>query len=57
MNSYKVEVLADSSGVWCANGLRFATAEEAATYGTDLAWRWTAVREYRVVASDEPVTR
>ena len=46
---YKVEVIADSSGTWCGNGLRFTTTEEAETYAKDLAMRWTLVRDYRVV--------
>src|SRR5215472_1149589 len=41
--SYKVEVIADSSGQWCSNALRFATEEEAKVYGDDLFMRWTAV--------------
>lgn len=53
--SWKCEVLADSSGVWCSNGLAFATKEEAETYGIDLALRWSAVRDSRAVESDEPV--
>lgn len=54
--SYKVEVQADSSGEWTGNGLRFATEREANAYGHDLAYRWTAVREFRVVESTDPVT-
>jgi hypothetical protein len=54
--SYKVEVIADSSGKWAGNQLRFATRKEAEAYGSDLAMRWTLVRETRVVESDEPVT-
>ena len=53
--SYKAEVIADNSGEWASNGLRFATKEEAAEYLSDLAWRWTSVRETRVAESDEPV--
>jgi len=53
--SYASEVVADSSGKWCGNALRFATHEEAAAYGRDLFMRWTAVREARVVESDDPV--
>jgi len=53
--SYKVEVQADSTGTWCGNGLRFATEEEATLYAKNLAWRWTAVREWRVVESADPV--
>lgn len=49
---YKVEVIADSSGHWCGNGRRFATEAEANEYGKDLAWRWTAVRQFRVVAAE-----
>ena len=56
MPSFKVEVIADSTGTWCSNGLRFATAAEADEYGANLALRWTAVREYRVAPSEEPVT-
>lgn len=48
--AFKVEVLADSSGEWCGNGLRFATQAEADTYGAALAARWTLVRDWRVVA-------
>lgn len=54
--SYKAEVIADSSGKWCSNMLRFATREAAERYVEGLAWRWTAVRETRVVESDDPVT-
>lgn len=53
--SYKVEVQADSSGTWAGNGLRFATEDVAKAYGEDLAYRWTAVREWRVVESTDPV--
>lgn len=49
---FKVEVIADSSGQWCGNGMRFATREEAETYARDLEWRWTAVREWRVVEGE-----
>jgi hypothetical protein len=54
--SYKAEVIADSSGTWCGNGLAFATEVEAQAYVQDLMWRWTAVRETRVVESQEPVS-
>lgn len=46
---YKVEVIADSSGKWAGNGLRFDTQQEAESYALDLQARWTAVREWRVV--------
>lgn len=54
--SYKVEVQADSTGTWASNGLRFATYQQAASYASDLAFRWTAVRAYRVVESGDAVT-
>lgn len=50
---WKVEVIADNSGQWVGNGLRFGTAEEAGEYGIDLASRWTAVRDWRVVEAKE----
>jgi hypothetical protein len=43
-----VEVIADSSGKWCGNALRFATKAEAEIYAIDLMMRWTAVRQWRV---------
>lgn len=53
--SYAPEVIADSSGTWAGNALRFATREEAAQNVFDLSMRWFAVRETRVVESeDEP---
>ena len=54
--SFKPEVIADSSGKWISNALRFATEEEAKIYVDDLMRRWTAVRDTRVVEVDEPVT-
>jgi hypothetical protein len=56
MRSWKPEVIADRSGQWTGNCLRFATAMEAKDYVKDLAWRWTAVREWRVTESDDPVS-
>jgi hypothetical protein len=53
--SWKPEVIADSSGKWCGNALRFATKEEAEISVANLAMRWMAVRETRVVESDDPV--
>jgi len=54
--SYKAEVIADSSGKWVGNQLRFATSDEAAGYVRDLMMRWTSVTETRVVPSNEPVS-
>ena len=53
--SYKAEVIADASGKWCGNALRFAIYEEAEIYVIDLMRRWTLVTDTRVVESDEPV--
>lgn len=46
---FKVEVIADNSGQWVGNQLTFATREEAEKYARDLAGRWFAVREWRIV--------
>jgi hypothetical protein len=53
--SYKPEVIADSSGKFYGNALRFATREEAEANVKDLEMRWFAVRDTRVVESDDPV--
>ena len=53
--SWKPEVIADSSGKWYGNALRFATREEAAANVRDLMMRWFAVRDTRVVKTDDPV--
>jgi len=53
--SWKGEVIADNSGEWAGNALRFATKEEAEKYIHSLMMQWMAVRETRVVESpDEP---
>jgi hypothetical protein len=38
--SFKPEVIADSSGKWSGNALRFATREEAKANVQDLMMRW-----------------
>jgi hypothetical protein len=53
--SFKPEVIADSTGKWCGNALRFASRQEAEANVQDLMMRWFAVRETRVVESDDPV--
>lgn len=50
--SWKVEVIADSSGKWCGNAVRYASEEAAKAGGQDLANRWLLVRDWRVVPSD-----
>jgi hypothetical protein len=53
--SCKPEVIADASGKWCGNALRFATREEAQSNVQDMMMRWFAVPETRVVECDDPV--
>lgn len=53
--SYAPEFVADASGTWAGNALRFATMLEAEQYAFDLSMRWTLVRDTRVVESDDPV--
>lgn len=53
--SWAVEVIADDSGEWVGNAVRFATREEASYYASDLFSRWTLVRETRVVESPDSV--
>lgn len=53
--SWKPEVIADQTGNWVGNALRFATKEEALANVKNLAGRWTMVTYTRVVESDEPV--
>ena len=53
--SWAPEVIADNSGKWAGNALRFATKEEAEANVANLAARWLAVIDTRVVESDDPV--
>jgi hypothetical protein len=46
---YPIQSGSDCGREWCGNGKRFETLEAAREYGADLAWRWTLVREWRVV--------
>jgi len=46
---WKVEVIADATGQWVGNGMRFETKEKAEEYAADLSSRWTAVRQWRAV--------
>ena len=43
----------DNSDRWCGNERVFATREAAETYAVDLASRWTLVREWRVVETEQ----
>jgi hypothetical protein len=54
-HEFQPEVIADASGKWYGNALCFATREEAETNVRNLMMRWFAVRETRIVVSDDPV--
>lgn len=53
--SWAPEVIADSSGKWSGNQLRFATKTEAELNVWNLALRWDLVVDTRVVESTDPV--
>ncbi len=52
--SWKVELIMDDSGEWENDILRFATKNEALAYARDLEFRCSAVRDKRIVRSDDP---
>lgn len=54
--SYKVEVQTDDSGRWYGNAQRYWTEGSANRAARDLFERWTLVRAYRAVPSDDPPT-
>lgn len=54
--SFKPEVIADSTGKWYGNALRFATREEAEANVKELSMKWFAVKETRATECDDPVT-
>ena len=53
--SWAPEVIADSSGKWYRNALRFATEAEALASANELASRWHMVRSTRAAPAIEPV--
>jgi len=55
--SWAPEVIADDSGKWAGNGLRFATKGAAEAWAKDLSYRWFLVRETRAVPSNDPVNQ
>jgi hypothetical protein len=55
MKSFAAEVTADSTGKWYGNQIRLATKQEAENYVANLMFKWTAVRDTRVVETDDPV--
>ena len=46
---YKVEVIADNSGIYVGNMKEFDHVPQAEEYGIDLMSRWTLVTSWRVV--------
>jgi len=52
MSSYKVEVIADNTGTWCGNGMRYASRADAENAAHNLACRWLAVRAWRIQCDD-----
>lgn len=52
--SWRPEVIADSSGKWAPNGMRFPTEAEAKGYAANLRARWVLVTDTRVVECDDP---
>ena len=46
---FRAEVIADSSGKFCGNGLTFETVTEAQTYVDNLMSRWTLVTQTRII--------
>lgn len=55
--SWKIEVVVDDSGEWEGDPSRFETQREALAYARDLEFRWSAVRDKRVVKSEDPVNQ
>ena len=55
--SWKVEVVMDDSGEWEGDPQRFASEQEALAYARDLEFRCSAIREKRIVRSDDPVNQ
>ncbi len=51
--TYRVEVQVNERPEWSGNEERFTDWFEAYVYGVQLAQRWTAVDEVRVVSADE----
>lgn len=53
--SYALGVKTAGDTEWVTNALRFETEEEAEEYGRDLFSRWIAVKETKVLSSDDPI--
>lgn len=53
--SFKLGVKTPGDTEFASNALMFETEKEVEEYGKDLFSRWMAVKETRVLPSDEPV--
>jgi hypothetical protein len=51
---WRCEVIADDSGIWCANAITYDTKEEAVAAGSELSGRWFAVSKWRGVEVTTP---
>ena len=49
---YAAEVIADNSGKFAGNALRFDEVDTAAEYAVDLMGRWTLVSKWRVIDTE-----
>lgn len=54
--SWKAEVIADSSGKFCGNAVRFPTKEKALDWVRGLYSGWIFVVKYRVTPSEDAPT-
>ena len=55
VKSWQVLVIADRSGEWASNGMRYATKERAEEAARDLASRWMLVTDWKVEPSTDEV--
>ncbi len=55
-NSFKIEVIADSSGKWAGNAMVYGSFDKAKEAALDLASRWLLVTKARVVEFDPMTT-
>ena len=46
---YGIEVIADNSGKYCGNGVKYDTVDLAIDGAYDLASRWMLVRKVRII--------
>jgi len=53
--SWTVEVIVDDSGEWERDPLRFESEQEALAYARALEFRWSAVRDKRIVKSEDSI--